>query len=160
MKPSAKTEYGFLALLHLAEHYAAGNPVQIRKMAAEHDIPPRFLVQILLELNRAGLVTSTRGAAGGYRLARPPEEIDLAEVTQVLEGTSEPRAEIGPCYRSAIYSACHEAHEAERQHLASLTLVDLLERAAGGLEPMWVHLSYMAGLAITVLYFAIVAFFS
>jgi len=136
MKLSAKTEYGFLALLHLAKHYAKGEPVQIRKMAAEHDIPARFLVQILLELNRAGLVTSTRGAAGGYRLARPPETIDLAEITGVLEGTEEARTPIAG-FRGAIHAACHEAQQAHCQHLANLTLVDLLERAGEKFEPMW-----------------------
>ncbi|MGI9457336.1 MAG: RrF2 family transcriptional regulator [Aeoliella sp.] len=137
MKLSAKTEYGCLALLHLAERHALGEPVQIRKVASEHDIPWRFLVQILLELKRAGLVNSTRGAAGGYRLARPPEEIDLAEVTDALEGTDEPTCRPASGFRSAVYSACQEAHEAHREHLASLSLVDLLERAGGKHEPMW-----------------------
>ena len=143
MKLSAKTEYGCLALLHLAEHYSHGSPVQIRKVAAEHDIPWRFLVQILLELKRARLVTSTRGAAGGYRLARPPKEISIAEITDVLDGnlngneSHEVDASSMPSFRSAVYSACHEAQQAHRNHLASLSLVDLLERATGKREPMW-----------------------
>jgi Rrf2 family cysteine metabolism transcriptional repressor len=137
VKLSAKTEYGCLALLHLAERHALGEPVQIRKVASEHDIPWRFLVQILLELKRAGLVNSTRGAAGGYRLARPPEEINLAEVTDALEGTDKPNGRPASGFRSAVYSACQEAHEAHREHLASLSLVDLLERAGGKHEPMW-----------------------
>ncbi|HEY3394892.1 MAG TPA: Rrf2 family transcriptional regulator, partial [Lacipirellulaceae bacterium] len=75
MKLSARTEYACLAMLQLAQEYDSGEPVQIRRIADEHAIPGRFLVQILLQLKGAGLVASTRGAAGGYRLARPPHEI-------------------------------------------------------------------------------------
>ena len=86
MKLSAKTEYACLAMLELAKEYDSGEPVQLRRIAAEHGIPARFLVQILLQLKGASLVASTRGAAGGYRLARPPQEITLADVIDVMEG--------------------------------------------------------------------------
>ena len=139
MKLSAKTEYGSLAMLHLAENYPTGEPVQIRKVAADHDIPWRFLVQILLELKRAGLVTSTRGAAGGYRLARTPDAISLGEVIEALDGKDDknepPPANIG--YRGALFSACRDAHAAQRERLRGITLTDLLECAAGRREPMW-----------------------
>ena len=68
MQISAKTEYACIAVLDLAMSYDGGEPLQIRKIAAAHDIPSGFLVQILLQLKTAGLVTSTRGASGGYRL--------------------------------------------------------------------------------------------
>src|SRR5215475_6331543 len=80
VKVSAKTEYACIAMLELSASYGAHEPVRIRKIAEEHGIPSRFLVQILLQLKGAGLVTSTRGAAGGYQLAKAPEEITLAEV--------------------------------------------------------------------------------
>ena len=86
MNLSAKTEYACLAMLELAKEYDSGEPLQLRCIAAEHGIPARFLVQILLQLKGASLVASTRGAAGGYRLARPPQEITLAEVIDVTEG--------------------------------------------------------------------------
>ncbi len=86
MKLSAKTEYACLAVLELARSYDTGEPVRIRTIAEEHDIPSRFLVQILLQLKGAGLVNSTRGAAGGYQLLKPPEEITLAEVMSVVDG--------------------------------------------------------------------------
>ena len=60
-----------------------------------HGIPSRFLVQILLQLKGASLVVSTRGAAGGYRLARPPAEITLAEVIEVMEGDERPSTNAG-----------------------------------------------------------------
>ena len=86
MKVSAKTEYACLAMLELAARYGSGEPVRIRTIADEHGIPSRFLVQILLQLKGAGFVTSTRGAAGGYQLVKPPEEISLGEVMAVIEG--------------------------------------------------------------------------
>ena len=58
MKVSAKTEYACIAMLELAVSYGSGEPVRIRKIAEQHGIPSRFLVQILLQLNVAGLVTS------------------------------------------------------------------------------------------------------
>src|ERR671914_541659 len=91
MNLSARTEYACLAMLQLAQEYDSGEPVQIRRIADEHAIPARFLVQILLQLKGAGLVASTRGAAGGYRLARPPREITLAEVIDVMEGIERPQ---------------------------------------------------------------------
>src|SRR5437868_6117456 len=63
VKVSAKTEYACIAMLELAASYGSGEPVRIRKIASEHGVPSRFLVQILLQLKGAGLVNSTRGAA-------------------------------------------------------------------------------------------------
>ena len=72
MKISAKTEYACIAMLELAAQYGSGEPVRIRRIAERHDVPPRFLVQILLQLKGAGLVASVRGAAGGYQLSSRP----------------------------------------------------------------------------------------
>ena len=84
---SAKTEYACLAILELASSYGTGEPVRIRTIADTHGIPSRFLVQILLQLKGAGLVSSTRGAAGGYRLAKAPNRITLAEVMSHASST-------------------------------------------------------------------------
>ena len=70
MKISAKAEYACLAVLALARHKPGEPPMRIREIAEAHGIPERYLVQILLQLKGAGLVTSVRGASGGYRLAR------------------------------------------------------------------------------------------
>ena len=87
MNISAKTEYGCIAVLALADSYGTGRPVRIRTIADAHGIPSRFLVQILLQLKSAGLVNSIRGAAGGYQLAKDPAAITLADVMEVIEGT-------------------------------------------------------------------------
>jgi Rrf2 family protein len=138
MKLSAKTEYACLAMLQLAQDYECGEPVQIRRIADEHGIPSRFLVQILLQLKGASLVTSTRGAAGGYRLARPPREITLAEVIEVIEGDERPEtnADKTTPLVAALLAFCRDLGDAHRDRLDDATLADLVERAAER-EPMW-----------------------
>ena len=87
---SARTEYACLAVLALSARHASGQPVRIREIADPHGIPSRFLVQILLQLKGAGLVESTRGAAGGYKLAKKPEQITLGQVMGVIDGPRGP----------------------------------------------------------------------
>jgi Rrf2 family protein len=65
---------------------AAGRPVTAERLAQAQQIPPKFLESILLQLRRAGIVTAQRGPEGGYRLARPADEISLAEVIRVIDG--------------------------------------------------------------------------
>ena len=86
MKVSAKAEYACLAVLALAEHGPDAPPLRIREISESHGIPERYLVQILLQLKGSGLVASTRGAAGGYRLARDPETISVREVLSAVDG--------------------------------------------------------------------------
>ena len=86
---SAKTEYACIAVLELAIRASQDEPVRIRDIAEKHGIPSRFLVQILLQLKNAGIVSSTRGAAGGYRLASLPENISLGDVMGAVEGKAE-----------------------------------------------------------------------
>ena len=78
MKISAKAEYACLAVLALAQQGPDVVTLRIREISQEYGIPERYLVQILLQLKGAGLVASTRGASGGYRLARPASSISLS----------------------------------------------------------------------------------
>src|SRR5262245_53869426 len=82
---SAKAEYACIAMLELAAQYGDPQPVRLKNIADAHEIPQRFLVQILLQLKGAGLVISTRGASGGYLLARAPDQISLADVVRVID---------------------------------------------------------------------------
>jgi Rrf2 family protein len=84
MRISAKADYAMRAMLELAA--AEHPPVKCEDIAESQDIPVKFLEKILSELHRAGLVASHRGTDGGYELAKPPEEIQLAEVLRVIEG--------------------------------------------------------------------------
>jgi Rrf2 family protein len=85
VRVSAKTDYAIRAVLELA---AAGDerPVKGERIATAQQIPLRFLENILMQLRHAGLVESRRGADGGYKLARPPEEITLADVIRAIDG--------------------------------------------------------------------------
>jgi Rrf2 family protein len=84
VRVSAKADYAIRALLVLAAH--DGRPVSRRALAAAQDMPVRFLMNILAELTHAGLVEGHRGAQGGYRLARPAAEIQLADVIRAVNG--------------------------------------------------------------------------
>ena len=140
MNISAKVEYACIALLELAGDYGSGEPVRIRKIAGTHGIPSRFLVQILLQLKGAGLVTSTRGAAGGYQLAKDPSEITLGEVMGVIEGQpTEPSSSSSvksPTARVLLNAWC-EVASAQREMLAGVTFADLVEQVRGQTEKMY-----------------------
>ena len=85
MRTTAKADYAVRAAVELAAA-AAGEPVKADQIAEAQSIPLNFLENILAELRRAGIVESRRGAAGGYLLARPPEEVSLADVIRAVEG--------------------------------------------------------------------------
>jgi Rrf2 family protein len=85
MRVSAKTDYALRAAVELAAS-GGGGPVKGEKLATSQSIPLRFLENILLQLRHAGIVESRRGADGGYKLARPPEEITLADVIRAIDG--------------------------------------------------------------------------
>ena len=84
MRVSAKVDYAVRAGAELAA--AADGPVKGDRIAQAQQIPLKFLENILLDLKHAGLVQSQRGAEGGYWLARPADEISLADVIRAVEG--------------------------------------------------------------------------
>ena len=89
---SARTDYAVRAMLMLAESVAgASGPISVDALATRQDLPRKFLEAIVGDLRRAGLVTSTRGARGGYTLARPPSEIFVGDVFRAVDG---PLAEV------------------------------------------------------------------
>jgi Rrf2 family protein len=141
MKVSAKTEYACIAMLQLAASYGSGEPVRIRTIAEQHDIPSRFLVQILLQLKGAGLVTSTRGAAGGYQLVKSPEEISLGSVMAVIEGPPESspasNASADSPAARALAETWNEIAAVQQEMLENVTLADLRERVKRQSEGMY-----------------------
>jgi len=137
---SAKTEYACLAMLELAAHYGSGEPVRIRCIAELLGIPSRFLVQILLQLKGAGLVASTRGAAGGYRLIQDPAGITLWDVMHLTEGkrTEVTRNAVSESSSSRVLmSVWNEVAQTEHSMLTGITLADLLERTQGDAQHMY-----------------------
>jgi len=137
---SAKTEYACVAVFELARHHHLGEPVRIRSIAEAHGIPSPFLVQILLQLKIAGLVRSTRGAAGGYQLAMAPEEISLADVMCVIEGQSEniDSSIANPTSTSsALHAVWQQMANEQHQRLAGITFDRLVDSLRGDVEHMY-----------------------
>ncbi len=84
MRITTWAEYGLICALHLAKRAGEG-PITGREIAAGERLPADYVEQILLRLRRAGLVTSTRGARGGYTLSKAPDEISVREVIAASE---------------------------------------------------------------------------
>jgi Rrf2 family protein len=137
---SARTQYACIAILELALHYESGRPLRLRDIAESQGIPSPFLVQILLQLKGAGLVGSTRGAAGGYRLLRPPGDITLGLVMELIEGKPQERSastETETAVSRALLGVWQEIAATQRQLLASISFADLLEQVRRPSEPMY-----------------------
>lgn len=101
-----KTRYALRSLLFLVEE-GGGAPVQLARIASTQQVPPKYLELIMLDLKKAGLVTSTRGPKGGYLLARDPDDISFGEIVRVMEG---PIALV-PCASVNFYARCGDCHD-------------------------------------------------
>lgn len=88
MKLSTKGRYGLRALIDLAT-YSEEEAVSISSIAARQHISEGYLEQLVAKLRKAGLVTSIRGASGGYRLAKDPSQISVGDILRALEGSLE-----------------------------------------------------------------------
>lgn len=123
-------------MVELASRFHTGEPVQIKTIAELHKISPRFLVQILLQLKGAGLVSSSRGAAGGYQLARSPESIHLADIINVIDRSPQTASAFKTLASSGTVECLREIWKTidrEEQRLLSETnLAALAQRAQGG----------------------------
>lgn len=91
MRVSTRGEYGMRAMLDLALRFGEG-PIPLKAVAQRQRISEHYLEQLMSSLRKASLVTSVRGAQGGYQLVSPPEEIRVGDVLRALEGPLEPRA--------------------------------------------------------------------
>ena len=88
MKLSTKGRYGVKAMFELARNYG-NEPLSIKAIAEKQSISEYYLEQLFGSLRKAGLITSSRGAMGGYVLSRDPSEISVADILNVLEGPIE-----------------------------------------------------------------------
>ena len=133
MKLSTRGEYGTLALLDLALH-RGGEPVPLKDIAQRQGIPLHYLEHLITPLIAAGIVRSVRGARGGVWLARPPQEVRLSEVIQLLEGSIAPVECLNDpesCSRSDLCDPRDiwaELKKAMDGVLETTTLQDLVER--------------------------------
>lgn len=141
MKISAKAEYACLAMLELAANYGESQPIRVKAIADAHAIPQRFLVQILLQLKGAGLVISLRGASGGYQLARPPYQIRLADIINVIDRALPARPSPLDMNQSrateALRSVWRSIQAEEQRMLEQVTLATLVRDMQQAAEPSY-----------------------
>ncbi|MGL5922570.1 RrF2 family transcriptional regulator [Chroococcidiopsis sp.] len=132
---SSKVRYGLLALLELVRIYQRGEFQQIEQIAATHQIPERYLAQLLMTLRRCGIVRSQRGAKGGYALARDPRQIVLWEILICLEGRQKAvKEEVTSATPEnyAIGQVWQETQQAAIAILQGYTLQDLSDKRDEG----------------------------
>lgn len=101
MKLSTRARYGLRAVIDLAL-FSESESVSIQSIAGRQHLSVRYLEQLMALLKKAGLVESSRGAAGGYRLARPMDDISVGDVLRALEGS----LEAAECPGNEARSAC------------------------------------------------------
>ena len=119
---TTKSPYAVRALAELARRGEA-TPVPIGEIARARDIPVQFLEGLFATLRRAGLLQSQRGVKGGYSFARPPSEVTILEIVELLEGElGAEAAASGPIWTDAA--------DAVRGVLADTTIADVAEREA------------------------------
>jgi Rrf2 family transcriptional regulator, cysteine metabolism repressor len=119
---TSKSPYAVSALVELART-GGSQPVPIGEIAKRRNIPVQFLESLFATLRRAGILQSQRGVRGGYTFARPPAEVTVLEVVELLEGelgADSPQA--GPIWDETV--------DAVRAVLGGATIADLAEREA------------------------------
>lgn len=135
---SAKTEYGLVALIDLADAYATGALVQTGEICKRHQIPERYLEQMLTSLRKGGLLRSIRGPKGGFKMARDPAAITVVEVVACLEG--EPTGKRGLRHEDAEFVVLaaidNRAEQARNAVLSALTLADLVRERDAARTPL------------------------
>ena len=114
MKLSARVEYGVRAMSVLALHDRSG-PLSLREISRREDISFQFLEQIFLDLRRAGLVSSVRGARGGYYLSHSPEQINVGDIVRALEGPITPVNCLA--HSDGRESRCHRSEACRTRHV-------------------------------------------
>ena len=130
MNISSRCEYGCRAIVELAQGAAAEEPVTVERIAARRHIPEKFLIHILLQLKRAGVVRSVRGARGGYLLARAPEEISLLDIVRAIDGPILSPLPVKDSGSADMAPAWREITRGIESVLQSTTVRNILDRAS------------------------------
>ncbi|WP_221089362.1 RrF2 family transcriptional regulator [Deinococcus aquaedulcis] len=127
---STKAQYGLRALIEIARR--GGEAVPLKDVSERQGISQHYLEQIASNLRRAGFIKSIRGAHGGYRLARPPHEINAYDVVTAMEGSIAPVSCVEDDHVCESQNVCgtqslwHRVDTALRDVLGSTTLADLI----------------------------------
>lgn len=126
---TTKSPYAVRALIELARR-GEGEPVPIGEIAKAREIPVQFLEGLFATLRRAGILQSQRGVKGGYLFARPPAEVTVLEVTELLDG----EVGSGPGVTDQVWA---EATAALKSVLRASSIADLADREAETSSPMY-----------------------
>jgi Rrf2 family protein len=133
-----KTGYGLIAMSHLAR-LALGEVASARQIARESDVPEGILMNVLKELAAGGYVQSVRGSRGGYRLARRPETINLAELIasverpvrlsecQIEHGDNDQECTCEAMARCPVSDPVHRVHRKLNDFLKKVTLAEIVD---------------------------------
>ncbi len=132
MKVSLRATYGIMAAVDLAMGTGV-TPIQARSIARRQAIPARFLEQVLHAMKKAGLVTSLRGAQGGYVLTKKPGQVSVAEILEALDGPLSPATGANgqsPSRRPTrsellLGKVWEQVHQAERHVLEAISVEEL-----------------------------------
>ena len=124
---STKAEYGVRLMVELGRQ-AGTTPVALSAVAEAENLPLSYLEHLVAKLRQAGLVTSTRGARGGYRLARDPQQIRMDEVVEALEGQIAPME----CFHATPEGKVQCSHEVDGDQACATKL--LWTRVQGGVN--------------------------
>ncbi|HEY6259989.1 MAG TPA: Rrf2 family transcriptional regulator [Nitrospiraceae bacterium] len=132
MKVSLRATYGIMAAVDLAMHHGTV-PVQAKSIARRQAIPARFLEQVLHGMKKAGLVSSLRGAQGGYVLSKKPSEVSIVEILEALDGPllpmsgGEGQVQTRRLSKSELLlgKVWKQVYHAERQVLEAISVEDL-----------------------------------
>lgn len=134
MTISTKGRYALRIMMDLAGHI--GETTKLKDIATRQDISEKYMEQIISVLNKAGYVRSTRGAQGGYQLAKQPEEYTVGMILRLTEGSLAPVECLAenalPCERSntcATVEVYKKMYDAVKQVIDNMTVQDLLDIA-------------------------------
>jgi Rrf2 family protein len=130
MNISARCEYACRAIVELGTRFDAQTTVTSQEIAERRHIPEKYLVHILLQLKRAGLVRSQRGSQGGYLLARPPEEVCLLDIVEAIDGGILDPLPVDDSGTAALRPAWEEVAKGIRAVLSETTVRTLMEKAS------------------------------
>jgi Rrf2 family transcriptional regulator, cysteine metabolism repressor len=127
MKLTRAASYALHAMVHIAGE-KPNKPIASHEIAQAHEIPERFLLKVLKPLVSAGLLYSVKGPHGGYRLARPANQITLLDVVEGVEGPIRGHTTFhsnGSSLSRRLDQICHQAAESTRKQLGKVSLASL-----------------------------------
>ena len=134
MKLTTRSEYALLALVYLARNETEGF-ISIDTIAKAQSIPPKFLEQLMLALKRAHFLRSAKGQHGGYALAKPADQITLAEVVRLFDGALAPTESVSENFyestpiekEKGLVTVFKDIRDYVSQRLENTTIADVMK---------------------------------